>query len=111
VGFHAFGARTGGAAVLYGSLYLVLGLVFAPGLATVVKVFPMPVLGIVLVFEALALMLMVRDVAGQPRALFVVLAVAVAVVGLKYGYAVGLVGGTLLALALERGWVTPPGSA
>jgi MFS superfamily sulfate permease-like transporter len=111
VGFHAFGARTGGAAVIYGSLYLVLGLFFAPGLATVVKIFPMPVLGVVLLFEALALMLFIRDVASEPKQLYVVLAVAAAVVGLKYGYVVGLLGGTALALALRRGLVTPPGPA
>jgi MFS superfamily sulfate permease-like transporter len=111
VGFHAFGARTGGAAVIYGSLYLVLGLVFAPGLTTVVKIFPMPVLGVVLLFEALALMLFIRDVASEPKQLYVVLAVAAAVVGLKYGYVVGLLGGTALAFALRRGLVTPPGPA
>ncbi|MDX2011447.1 MAG: molybdate transporter family protein [Myxococcaceae bacterium] len=111
VGFHAFGARTGGAAVIYGGLYLVLGLVFAPGIATVVKIFPMPVLGVVLLFEALALMLFIRDVASEPKQLYVVLAVAAAVVGLKYGYVVGLLGGTALALALRKGLVTPPGPA
>jgi MFS superfamily sulfate permease-like transporter len=52
VGFHGFGARTGGAPVLYGSMYLVLGLFFAPGFAQVVHVFPMPLLGVVLLFEA-----------------------------------------------------------
>lgn len=98
VGFHGFGARTGGAPVIYGALYLVLGLVFAPGFASVVRVFPMPVLGVVLLFEAVALMRLVRDVATERRALLIALVVAAAVVALPYGYVVGLIVGTLLSV-------------
>lgn len=109
VGFHGFGARTGGAPVIYGSMYLLLGLFFAPGFAHVVQVFPMPVLGVVLFFEAVALMTLVRDVATDRSALWVALLVAAAVVGLPYGYVVGLVSGTLVALGVRRGWVKTPG--
>lgn len=108
VGFHGFGARTGGAPVIYGAMYLVLGLFFAPGFAHVVNVFPMPVLGVVLLFEAVALMTLVRDVAADRSALWIALAVAAAVVGLPYGYLVGLVAGTLIALGVRRGWVKTP---
>lgn len=103
VGFHGFGGRTGGAPVIYGALYVVLGLAFAPGFAQVVQVFPMPVLGVVLLFEAVALMVLVADVAQDRRALWVAAAVAAAVVGLPYGYLVGLVGGTAVVLGLRRG--------
>lgn len=108
VGFHGFGARTGGAPVLYGLMYLVLGLVFARGFAEVVRVFPMPVLGVVLLFEAIALMMLVRDVAHERSALWVALAVAAAVVGLPYGYVVGLIAGTTIAWGVRRGWVKTP---
>jgi MFS superfamily sulfate permease-like transporter len=108
VGFYGFGARTGGAPVIYGAMYLVLGLFFAPGFAQVVQVFPMPVLGVVLLFEAVALMGLVRDVASDKSALWVALLVAAAVVGLPYGYVVGLVVGTLVAWALGKGWVKAP---
>jgi xanthine/uracil/vitamin C permease (AzgA family) len=108
VGFHGFGARTGGAPVLYGSMYLLLGLFFAPGFARAVQVFPMPVLGVVLLFEAVALMMLVRDIASDKAALWIALVVAAAVVGLPYGYAVGLVAGTLIAWCVRRGWVTTP---
>ncbi|MDP3499096.1 MAG: putative sulfate/molybdate transporter [Myxococcales bacterium] len=108
VGFHGFGARTGGAPVLYGSMYLVLGLFFSAGFANVVHVFPMPVLGVVLLFEAIALMTLVADVTNEPRAWWVALAVAAAVVGLPYGYVVGLIGGSLLVFGLRRGLVTTP---
>ena len=105
IGFHGFGGRTGGAAVIYGALYVVLGLVFAPGFASVVRAFPMPVLGVVLLFEAIGLMMLVRDVAKDRRRLWTALAVAIAVIAVPYGYVVGLVLGTLLALANDRGWL------
>lgn len=108
VGFYGFGARTGGAPILYGSMYLVLGLFLAPGFSRVVQLFPMPVLGVVLLFEAVALMTLLRDVAQDARKLWIALAVAAAVVGLPYGYVVGLIAGTLAALALRRGWVQTP---
>lgn len=110
VGFHGFGARTGGAAVIYGSMYLLVGLLFAPGFARVVHVFPIPVLGVVLLFEALALMSLVRDVAGERQQLWIAFAVAAAVVGLPYGYVVGVVLGSLLAWSVRRGWLRTPAS-
>jgi len=110
-GFHAFGARTGGAPILYGAMYVLLGLVFAPGFATVVQVFPMPILGTVLLFEAVSLMLLVGDVASDRSDLWIALIVGAAVIGLPNGYVVGLVGGTLLAHAVGRGWVRLPASA
>jgi MFS superfamily sulfate permease-like transporter len=108
-GFHAFGARTGGAPVVYGAMFVVLGLVFAPGFATVVRIFPMPVLGVVLLFEALSLMLLVADVAADRSQLWIALIVAAAVIGLPNGYVVGIIGGTLLAHLARRGWVRPIG--
>ncbi len=110
VGMHAFGARTGGAPILYGALFLVLGLFFAPGFGDVVRVFPMPVLGVVLLFESLALMSFVRDVATDRRDLWIALAVAACVIGLPYGYLVGLVAGSALAWATGRGLVSAPGA-
>jgi MFS superfamily sulfate permease-like transporter len=107
-GFYGFGARTGGAPIIYGSLFLTLGLCIGPGFSEMVKVFPMPVLGVVLAFESIALMTMVRDVSDDARKLWIAVAVAAAVVGLPYGYLVGLVAGTLLSIGSERGWVCLP---
>ncbi len=104
VGFHGFGARTGGAPIFYGTMYLVLGLFFAPGFGQVVHIFPIPVLGVVLLFEAIALMTLLRDVAADRNTLWVALAVAAAVVGLPYGYVVGLVAGTVISWGVRRGW-------
>lgn len=108
VGFHAFGARTGGAPVLYGAFYVVLGLFFGPGFEEVVKVFPMPILGVVLLVEAISLITLARDVFVERAGAWVVAAVVAAVVGLPNGYLVGLVVGTALVHGFRRGWITAP---
>ena len=108
VGFHGFGARSGGAPVCYGTLYVILGLFFSSGFSHVVRVFPMPVLGVVLLFEAIALMALLRDVSSDRNAMWIALAVAAAVIGLPYGYVVGLVAGTLIAWGVRRGWAKTP---
>ena len=94
VGHYTFGARTGGSIIIYGSIFLTLGLFFANGFAGVVQIFPLPVLGVLLLFEGAALMAMIRDQAGDARSLFIVILTGLIAVGLPYGYAAGLVIGT-----------------
>lgn len=94
-GHYAFGARTGGSVVIYGALYLVLGLFFSGGFAELIRLFPLPVLGVILAFEALALMRLIRDVA-DPVEFVIALLVGAVVLGLPYGYLIGLVVGTVL---------------
>ena len=94
VGHYTFGARTGGSIVIYGSIFLVLGLFFASGFQQVVQVFPLPVLGVLLFFEAAALMSMIRDQASD--SLLLVVIVGLIACGLPYGYAIALIVGTVL---------------
>lgn len=109
-GFYTFGARTGGAPIIYGGIYLALGLFLSQGFQQAVHVFPTPILGVVLLFEGLALMILLRDRAGQPAELWLALLVAMAVVALPYGYVVGMVAGTLMHCAAQRGWLKLPAS-
>jgi hypothetical protein len=95
VGHYTFGARTGGSIIIYGSIFLILGLFFAAGFQQVVQVFPLPVLGVLLFFEAAALMSLVRDQAGESMLLVVIVGLIAA--GLPYGYAIGLVVGVALS--------------
>jgi hypothetical protein len=101
-GHYAFGARTGGSVVVYGAMYLVLGLLLAGGFAHVIQVFPLPMLGVILLFEGLALMLLVRDMGASRPDFFLVILVGLAAAGLPYGYLIGLVAGTVLARVLPR---------
>lgn len=101
-GYYAFGARTGGAVIIYGSIYLLLGFVFSAGFQNVIQVFPLPILGVILLFEGLSMMLLIRDVAGSRTDFFVVLAVGVMAGSLPYGYLVAIVIGTILAYVLPK---------
>lgn len=95
-GHYTFGARTGGSVVIYGSFYLVLGLLFSGSFTEVIAVFPKPILGVILACEGLALVLLVRDIAAVKRELFLAALVGIMAVGLPYGYALGLLAGCAL---------------
>src|SRR6266571_5998128 len=103
VGHYAFGARTGGSVIIYGSLYLALGLFLSRAFGTVIQLFPLPVLGVILLFEGVMLMRLVGDMAASRPDFAIVLLVGLCVIGLPYGYLVGLVLGTLLATLVGRG--------
>ena len=104
VGHYTFGGRTGGSVILYGLLFLTLGLFFSEGFAQVVQLFPLPILGVILLFEAISLALLLRDIAVDRQDLLLALLVGILCVGLPYGYLVGLVVGTTLYYAAKRGW-------
>jgi len=53
-GHYGLGARTGGSVIIYGGMYLIVGLLFSRVSSEVLQVFPQPILGVVLLFEALA---------------------------------------------------------
>ncbi len=102
-GHHAFGARTGGSVVIYGLFYLLLGFFFSGGFHTAIELFPQPVLGIILLFEAVALMRLIRDMLGSARDFTIVLLTGLAAFGLPYGYVIALVVGTALAYWWKSG--------
>jgi xanthine/uracil/vitamin C permease (AzgA family) len=99
-GHYAFGARTGGSVVIYGSMYLVIGLFFSGCFDEILKIFPLPILGVVLLFEGLTLMSFIKKIADSKTSLFVALLVAMMAVGLPYGYLVGMIVGTLIVYLL-----------
>jgi len=103
-GHYAFGGRTGGSVVLYGLLYLTLGLFFAGGFQTVIQIFPLPVLGVLLLFEAVTLIVLVRDVAGDRGEFLTVVLIGLAASLLPYGFLLAMVAGTLLDFARRKGW-------
>ena len=101
-GHYAFGARTGGSVIIYGSIYLILGLFFSQGFQMAIQIFPKPILGVILACEGLVLMRLVRDMAASKADFAVVLLVGLMCVGLPYGYVLGLVVGTAVAYLLKR---------
>jgi MFS superfamily sulfate permease-like transporter len=101
-GHYAFGARTGGSVLLYGAGLLVAGLCFGPAFNSMVGVFPLPVLGVMLLFESMTLLLLARDVLNQKRGFIIAVITGLAACYLPYGFAIGLVLGTALEKVSAR---------
>ena len=95
-GHYTFGGRTGGSVVIYGLFYVALGLFFSLAFQQVIPLFPKAVLGTMLLLEALALLLLCRDMTGSTSDMAIVLVVGLCALLLPYGYLVGLVIGLLL---------------
>jgi len=95
-GHYAFGGRTGGSVVIYGTLFLLLGLCFGGLVTQVVLFFPHPMLGVILLFEALTLMVFVRDTASRPFEFKLALLVGVLALTLPQGFLVAMLAGTAL---------------
>lgn len=95
-GHYALGGRTGGSALIIGGLFVVIGLLGGGAAATIVQLFPLPVLGVILLFEAIALGALTRDVAGSKRDLSIALLVALCALALPQGFLVGMLLGCAL---------------
>jgi hypothetical protein len=101
-GHYAFGGRTGGSVVIYGSFYLALGLFLSGSFGQAILLFPRPVLGVILCFEALALMVLIRDTADSKSDLMLAILVGLLAANVAYGYVVALVVGTAIAYLAKR---------
>ena len=101
-GHYAFGARTGGSVAIYGTMFLVLGVFFSGSFATIVKIFPLPVLGVILLFEGLWLMIYIKDIIDSKKSFFIALLVALIACGLPYGYLIGMIVGTTLYYVSDK---------
>lgn len=95
-GHYAFGARTGGSVVIYGLMYVVLGVLLGNAVGTFVAAYPLPVLGIILLFEAVTLMSLIRDTVADATQFTIVLLVGAIAFGVTQGFVVGLLAGTVL---------------
>ena len=97
-----FGAKTGGALVILGSLVLFVGLFLADSVATLFKCFPPVILGVILLFGGLELAAGGRGVPQTKEERYIVfLTAGLAMWNMGVAYLVGL----LLAIACERKWV------
>ncbi len=101
VGHYTFGARTGGSLIIYGGLYLIIGLFFSQGFDKALQIFPLPALGIILVFEGFGLAKLIRQTLTR-KDLYIALVVGLLAIGLKYGFLIGLIVGTILHYSVEK---------
>lgn len=104
-GYYALGARTGGAVVIYGALWVAAGLFASGAFVTLVHAFPPAILGAVLLFEAAVLVLLLRDQRAAPAGLALAAAVALLCCFAPQGYLTGLVAGVAGYYALRAAGV------
>jgi MFS superfamily sulfate permease-like transporter len=104
VGHYVFGARTGGSAVIYGTALVFAGLFLVGDPAAFQRLVPGPILGALLLVEAVAVLALVRDQWHRPSAFALAVACGLTAAFVPYGYAVALIGGTVVALLLRRQW-------
>lgn len=108
-GHYAFGGRTGGSVVYYGALFVAGGLLFGNAPQLFQQLFPAPMLGVLLLVEAVTLLTLLRDLTAETRALLFAIACGVVAVMAPYGYAIVLVFGTLLWHGMTS-WTAAPSS-
>ncbi len=102
-GHYRFGGRTGGAVVIIGVVFLVMGLFFSNVIQDLLNIFPLALLGVLLFFASLELILLIKDTSAKRNDFLVAILVGLAAAGLPYGYLIGLVGGLILWYVLEKG--------
>jgi MFS superfamily sulfate permease-like transporter len=101
-GHTRFGARTGGAVVILGVLLCAIGLLFSDSVTTLLKVFPLPVLGVVLFLTGAQLALGSCDFGNHKDERFATLVTAgCSVWNVGLGFALGWA----VLVLLRRGWV------
>lgn len=94
-GHYAFGARTGGSIVLYGGFLIAAGLFLSNDPRAFQRLFPSPMLGALLLVEAVAILILVRDLAGDRDAFVAAALCGLVAVFVPYGYAIALSVGTV----------------
>jgi MFS superfamily sulfate permease-like transporter len=97
-----FGARTGGAPIILGAILLMLALFFSGSVSTLLRIFPAPILGVILFLTGAQLALGACDFSkdkGERFATVITAALAVWNVGIAF------VVGSAIYLIARRGWL------
>jgi len=97
-----FGARTGGSSVILGVILLVAGLCFSSHIATVIRIFPPALLGVILFLAGMQLALGSRESGGEKIDRLVVLATAAFAI---WHVGVAVLFGIAAYHASRRGWL------
>ncbi|RUA01272.1 MAG: sulfate permease [Deltaproteobacteria bacterium] len=93
-----FGARTAGANLMIGSIFVLLALLFGPHVLILLNLIPLSILGVLLIFAGVQLALMIRDLTRRSD-LFV--ALIMLGITLTVNLAVAFISGIFIAYALK----------
>ena len=97
-----FGARTGGAPIILGVILLVLALFFSASVATLLRIFPPAVLGVILFLTGAQLALGACDISKDKGERFATLITAALTI---WNFGIAFVVGSAVYLAARRGWI------
>lgn len=97
-----FGAKTGGALVILGSLLILIALFFSDSVAIFFKIFPNAILGVILFFAGSELAIVVRDIGDKKSDFYVMLIVAAFAM---WNMGVAFLVGVILDNSLRKGWL------
>jgi len=97
-----FGARTGGAPIILGGLLVIVALFFSGSVETIFKIFPAPILGVILFLTGAQLALGSCDFGGTKNDRFVTLITAACAM---WNIGLAFVAGVATYHLLKRGWV------
>lgn len=97
-----FGARTGGSSIILGTVLLAVGVLLPSSVATLFKLFPGSVLGVILFFAGLQLALGGKDASGEKADRFIVLGTAGIAV---WNVGAGVLFGILAHHLAKRQWL------
>jgi SulP family sulfate permease len=89
---YSFGARTGGACIIIGSIFLFLSLIFGEGIVNVFKLIPHSIFGIMLFYVGLRHAYLVTDLKGKKELLisFIVGIISLLTGNLAIGFGLGI---------------------
>lgn len=97
-----FGAKTGGATIILGSILLILGLFFSNSVLLLFAMIPSSILGVILLFAGLELAMRSRDVGNEKKDFYVLMITAAFCLwNIGVGFVVGLVAQELM----KRNWL------
>jgi MFS superfamily sulfate permease-like transporter len=97
-----FGAKTGGALVILGSILIFIALFFSESVAIIFKIFPNAILGVILFFAGSELAIVVRDIGNKKSEFYVMIIVAALAM---WNMGVAFLAGVILDNSLRRGWL------
>jgi len=95
---YRFGARTAGANLIIGGIFVSLALIFGENMVAILNLLPFSLLGVLLVFAGLQLAIMIQDVEDRKDLFVVLLMLGIA---LASNLAVAFIVGLIVAYALK----------
>ena len=97
-----FGARTGGALVILGTVLILFALFFSDSVSIIFKIFPNAILGVILFFAGSELAIVTKDIGDKKADVYVMIIVAAVAM---WNMGAAFIAGVLMDNSLRRGWL------